>query len=40
MVKKVMQKEAQSFQISKLINLLQNPFNSPDVTRICDPSKS
>ena len=40
MVKMVMQTEARSFQISKLKNLLENPLNPPEVTRICDSSKS
>ena len=40
MVKMVMQTEARSFEISKLKNLLENPLNPPEVTRIGDPSKS
>ena len=31
--------EAQTFEISKLKNLLEKPWNSPDITRICQNLK-
>ena len=35
MMKMVTNTEAQTFEISKLINLLEKPWNPPEVTRIC-----
>lgn len=40
MAKMVTDTEAQSFEISKLANLLEKPSNHPEVTGICDSSKS
>ena len=39
MVKMVTNTKAQSFEISKLENF-EKPCTPPEVTRICDPSKS
>ena len=30
--------KARTFEISKLKNLLEKPWNPPEVTRFCDPS--
>ena len=34
----VTQTKARTFEISKLKNLLEKPWNPPEVTRFCDPS--
>ena len=40
MVKMLMHTEAQSFEISKLKDVIQKPSNLPEATTISDPLKS